>query len=770
MGRFLRGLSSNDWRVSEHWIHRDKIQYQEALFTLGNGYLGSRGFLEEDYEQAYPATYIAGVYDRSGAQSFVIVNVPNPLGIKVYVDGRKLSIREMEVVEHHRVLDMRRAMLLRRTVFMHAGREYEYESRRFFSLSDVHVGVLGISFRSLDGEVDVVVKHSIDGTTRNETQAIGEPIKHYGVTQALDLADGVSYLEARTNDLGTVIGMAAAGRMDGAEPTSGVKMRCHVGEESVTKECSFTAREGVRYQFHQYVSVYTSRETEGDIRTACLEGVTAARQKGVSRLSRDHSRAWGRRWKSCDINVGGDRLLRRALRFDMYHLLAAAPLRDMDVSIAPKALSGEWYGGHVFWDTEIFMLPFFIHTQPELARAFLMYRYRRLEQAVDCARKQNYKGALWPWESAVSGEDETPQTWINFDGTVLAVYTSQREHHIASDVIYAIYRYFQTTGDEDFMLQYGSEMVFETARFWESRVVYNGERKAYEIKQVIGPNEFQEGVDNNSYTNAMTRWTLRYASELHDWSRETHPGELQALAQKIALTAEEVDRWREIADGLLFLMGADGLIEEFEGYYQKKEIIIRVWDEHGMPAWPSEVALADVAETQLIKQADVVLLLYLLSDEFSLEAKRVNFDYYEPRTTHKSSLSVTPYGILAVELGDVEKAYKYLHHASSGDLEDIHGNTKLGVHAAASGGAWQIMIHGFVGLRVKNDTLSINPTLHESWRSIRFRTWFRGSLIEFAISESETEASLLEGKRAVDLEIYGQRMVLEPGRTVRAKG
>jgi kojibiose phosphorylase len=319
------------------------------------------------------------------------------------------------------------------------------------------------------------------------------------------------------------------------------------------------------------------------------------------------------------------------------------------------------------------------------------------------------------------------------------------------------------------MLHHGSEMIFETARFWESRVTYNEERKAYEIKLVIGPNEFQEGVDNNSYTNGLTRWMLRYAVELYDWLQKTHPDELGAIVEKIGLTAKEVGTWEEIANQLVLLMSPDGLIEEFEGYFQRENVIISGWDEHGMPAWPTEVALADVKETQLIKQGDVVLLLYLLSDEFSLETKRVNFEYYEPRTTHMSSLSIPPYAILANELGYREKAYRYLHHATESDLENIHRNTERGVHAAELGGAWQIAIHGFAGLKVRDGVLSLNPALHESWQSMRFRTWFRGKQVEFAISQDKTEASMVKGKDPVDIEIYGTRQLLNPGQTVTAK-
>ncbi|HUW95128.1 MAG TPA: glycosyl hydrolase family 65 protein, partial [Anaerolineae bacterium] len=534
-------------------------------------------------------------------------------------------------------------------------------------------------------------------------------------------------------------------------------------------EHSFRGRKGEAYRLDRYVSICTSRESEGDVEAMCLAGLEKARQRGVPAMLAEHQGAWERRWQVADISIEGDPDTLRAMRFSMYHLLISAPPEDLDASIAPKALSGEWYQGHVFWDTEIFMLPFFVYTHPQQARHLLLYRARRLEPARERAIAQGYQGALWPWESAGSGSEETPPTWINFDGSVLPVYNAAREHHIAADIVYGVHCYYLHTLDEDFMLRHGLPMVFETARFWASRVTHDSATDSYEIKLVIGPNEFQEGVDNNSYTNGMARWALRYACQLYDDFKERHPGEIQRIAGEIRLSEGEVHNWKRIADKIVLLMGADGLLEEFEGYFDKRNVTITERDEHAMPLWPAEVLLKDVKETQLIKQADVVLLLHLLSDEFSLNVKRANLEYYEPRTTHVSSLSITSYAIIASELGDTEKAYGYLHHAANSDLEDIHGNTDLGVHAAELGGTWQVLVHGLAGVRVRGDVLSVDPRLPERWRSLRFRMWFRGNLLELGMSQDCVEASMVEGREAVEMDILGQRQLLKPGGVVRAE-
>jgi len=758
----------DEWVILEEDIDEWKMRFLETIFTLGNGYLGSRGILEEGYEKGYAGTYIAGVYDQSDGQSLEIVNAPNPVSVEVFVNGRKLSKDHMEVAEHRRILDMQKAVLQRRTIFAHSAGRCEYQSMRFFSLRDIHIGVMTFSLRLLDSGAYVTVRQAIDGSTRNEIQAVGEPIKHYSVTYASELANGVSYLEAKTNDLGTLIGLATACEMKGADPNSGVTVESYTEGESVVQEFSFRAVKGKNYRFNNYISIYTSRELKQRPRMACIGEAQVAIRRGVSCLLKRHVRAWARRWSYSDINIEGDSLIQKALRFDMYHLLIAAASQDIDASIAAKTLSGEWYKGHVFWDTEIYVLPFFTYTQPRLARNLLMYRYRRLEQARRGAQTQGYRGALWPWESAASGKDETPQTWLNFDGTVIPVYNSTREHHIAGDVSYGVLSYYEASGDEDFMLDYGAEMIFEAARFWASRVTYDSTRERYEITEVIGPNEFQESVDNNSYTNYLAKWVLRSGSELYHHLQNKHPRKLRTIAAKIALQKQEINIWKELAEKVIFLTDAKGLIEEFEGYLRKKDVAIDQWDENGMPLWPSAVNLAEAKDTQLVKQADVLLLLHLFPNDFSLDTKRTNFEYYEKRTTHKSSLSIPSYAVIALELGEVEKAYRYLALAANSDLHDVYHNTECGAHAAALGGAWQIVVHGLGGVRLKNGVLSVNPTVPNHWHKMRFRVCFKDSLIEFAVSDSEAEATMLGGRKAVVVELCGKRHSLYRGQKIRA--
>ncbi|MFA5384439.1 MAG: hypothetical protein WC364_07210 [Eubacteriales bacterium] len=772
----MYNISKDDWIISEEGFDKQKTGFWETIFTLGNGYLGSRGVLEESFENGYPGNYLAGIYDQAGSQPFEIVNAPNPLRTEIYINGGRLSVNEMKIAEHRRVLDLKKAVLHRRTVFQNDQGRYEYESARFFSLKDFHAAVMVFSLKPLDCDAEITVKRIIDGTTENAVQAVGDPVKHYSVRDcSFHNPEGAVYLEAKTINSGQSIGMAADLEFSGRSTPAEVRWAVSASEEIISRECSFKAAKGKRYTFTSFISIYTSRDKERSIKKSCLESLSALKVKDAAAIFKAHCGAWGKRWANSDFLIDGEAFLQNNMRLNIYHLLIAVPPEDLDVSIPAKTLSGEWYKGHIFWDAEIFVLPFFVFTQPELAKNLLLYRYRRLKQARAKARGSGYEGAWWPWESAESGDDETPETWINYDGTVIPVHVSKREIHIAGDIIYGVVLYYLATSDREFMLRYGAEMVFETARFWATRVNYNSEKDYYEIKDVIGPNEFQECVDNNFYTNYMARWNLRYAAELYDLLAKEHPLRLNRLAKKIELKKEEIQSWREISKKIIAFIDQDGLIEEFEGYFSKKEFLIQEWDKDGMPVWPASLDLAEVKDTQLVKQADVILLIRLFATEFDGQVKKVNHDFYEKRTTHKSSLSLPSYAITALELGNIRESYKHFMQAVRADYGNLYGNTELGVHAAALGGAWQIAGYGFTGLKIKEGILSVNPVLPGEISGIRLNFWFRNALFELKVANVEEKLEVevlfvrdrIRNREGIWLEICGEKCFLSRGQKVR---
>jgi kojibiose phosphorylase len=388
-------------------------------------------------------------------------------------------------------------------------------------------------------------------------------------------------------------------------------------------------------------------------------------------------------------------------------------------------LTGENYKGHVFWDTEIFLLPFYILTHPPTARALLMYRYHTLPAAREKASTLGYRGALFAWESADDGRETTPSAVVTPDGTVVRVLSGKQEHHISADVAYAVWHYWQMSGDDEFFLTAGAELLVETARFWASRTDV-GPDGQYHIAQVIGPDEYHEGVDDNAYTNVMAQWNLERAAEIARLLEERWPARWREFHERVQLAPTEPEQWLTIAHNMY--TGFDsrtGLFEQFRGYFELESIDLRAYEPRTAPM---DVLLGRerVQRSQVIKQADVVMLLALLWDRFPAQLREVNFRYYEPRTSHGSSLSPPVHALVAARLGDTRLAEHYFREAASIDLADNMGNAAGGVHMATLGGLWQAVVLGFAGMRPRPDGLIFDPHVPESWQCLRFSVRLRG--------------------------------------------
>jgi len=740
--------SDYEWLIRERSFNPNRQAECESVFSLGNGYLGSRGVLEEMPAGSSQGTYVAGIFDKSEAETVEIVNLPGPVGFRLYADGEPVAIDQMEVTGHERVLDMRCGTLVRKTSYRSKKSGlYEYRSLRAFSAADEHIMLMRVHFIALGADVDILVESSIDGSTLNIRKEMGTEVAHYSVAEA-DQAGSICYLVAKLNDSGRSVAYAAnisVGCGDSGEVVDGVVRTSEFSNGKLTESVRFKARKGTHYTFEKIVSIYTSRdvprEDTRNIRNVAVDALKQSLGTGFDEMLAAHTDVWDESWSAADIVIDGDPGAMKALRFNLYHLMIAGNRSDDQVSIAPKALTSSWYNGHFFWDTELFVLPFFTFTYPGIARNLLMYRYYRLDEARKNARKQNLPGALFPWESAETGEEVTPKTWVNPEGTIIDVHTMEREHHIAGDVAYAVYQYYRATADTGFMLDYGAEIILETARFWAGRVAYNDTSGKYEIKDVIGPNEYQECVDNNAYTNYLARWNLRCGVMLYTEILNGYPDKRKILCEKIGLEQSEINEWQKIADNIEFTVLEDGMIEEFSGYFDKLNVIIEKWNERGMPIFPDAVPLERAHESQLVKQADVVLLLHLFNEDFSHDVKTVNLDYYDHRTTHESSLSPSIYTILCTEAGEVDRAYKYLKYSLYGDLSDNYSNVKHGIHAASLGGVWQAVVFGFAGVRMKRrgdgvagEILTVNPRLPENWKRLQFNLCWQGFKLEFDIS------------------------------------
>jgi kojibiose phosphorylase len=463
------------------------------------------------------------------------------------------------------------------------------------------------------------------------------------------------------------------------------------------------------------------------------EALVRATATGAAGLLARHRRAWRERWLDADVAVEGDPQAQRHLRFALYHLIIAGDPESDRASIGARSLSGPGYRGHVFWDTEIFVLPFFIWTHPRTARALLAYRHRTLPAARAKAARMGYSGALFAWESADTGEETTPEHIRLPDGTRLTILTGIQEHHIAADVAWAVWQYWLVTGDDAFVEEMGAEIIVETARFWASRAEV-GDDGRHHIAEVIGPDEYHEGVDDNAYTNLMARWNLRAGIRVCDrWPQ---------VAARLGVQPAEAEAWERVAAGLVDQYDPETkLYEQFEGFFGLEGV--RAVDLAPRPFTGEMVVGVDrLRQTQIVKQADVLMLGLLLPDEVDGEVQAANYRYYEPRTSHGSSLSPAIHALVAARVGDLDDALGYFHLAGGVDLDNRMGNAADGVHIATMGGLWQAAVFGFGGVRADGDALRIDPRLPLAWDGLAFPLQWRGTRVHVDVRADRMELDL----------------------------
>jgi trehalose/maltose hydrolase-like predicted phosphorylase len=472
-----------------------------------------------------------------------------------------------------------------------------------------------------------------------------------------------------------------------------------------------------------------------------------ARHLGWRAVLAEHEAAWASRWQCSDVEVGGDAAAQQALRFAIYHLNSAANPADERVSIGARALTGDDYHGHVFWDTEIYLLPFYILTWPQAARTLLMYRFHTLDAARTKSARMGWRGALYAWESASSGAETTPEQVIAADRQVVEILSGKEEQHISADVAYAVWQYWQATRDETFLRDAGAEILLETGRFWASRALLEADGSRH-IRDVIGPDEYHEHIDDNAFTNVMARWNIRRAIDVATLLRERWPECWKSLSSRLGLNDAELNQWRSAADTLA--TGLDpktGLFEQFAGYFALEEINLA---DYAGRSVPMDVVLGRerTQRSQVIKQADVVALLGLLPDEFVDETSTANFQYYEPRCGHGSSLSRAMHGFVAARLGYSEMALRYFRQTSAIDLADTHVAIDGGIHIAALGGIWLTAVLGFAGLSLRNDDVAIDPRLPANWSRLGFSFQWRGRRVTIMIDQVKQclRATLDEGE------------------------
>jgi trehalose/maltose hydrolase-like predicted phosphorylase len=716
------------WLLTDEGFTLAREHETESLFAIANGYIGNRGSLAEGSPLSAPATFVAGVFEQFDIPGSVpeLMVLPDWTGVRIWIDDEPLSMQQGDVLQHRRILDFRRGILWRE--WRHrdpAGRITQIVAFRLASSSDRHLLLHSVMLTPENHSSVIRFESSMDATDRAVSLLAPE-----WKARRDSARPNVLPLALRVPGRNTTVAFGLTSQMLHSARGAGCRtMRMDPGR--IMEHCEIEIEAGTQCHLHRIVSVFTSRDG-GDPFQWAMEHLRDVVTKGTESAVWAHVSAWDSHWKAADLEIEGDDSLQRALRFAAYHLISPANPDDPRVSIGARTLSGPGYKGHVFWDTETYMLPFFIFTQPPTARALLEYRYHTLDAARRKASTSGFRGAMYPWESADTGEETTPQAVIATNGEVLKVPNGEMEIHVTADIAFAIWQYWQNTGDDDFFVRYGAEIMLESARFWASRGTTENDG-FYHIRHVIGPDEYHEDVDDDAYTNLMAAWNLRHGAETVNLLRERWPDRWQELAAPPQFSDEEVSTWRTLATGMFIPFDRKTLLyEQFSGYFNKEEVDLKRYEPRSA-AMDTILGHERIQKTNIVKQADVVLATFLLWDEIGPDVRAANFRYYEPRTGHGSSLSPSVHALIAAQIGDKKSARSYLKQAAEIDLGNNMGNAAGGVHAAALGGLWQAIVFGFAGFRTQFDGVSLAPNLLSHWRRLSFPVQWRGRNLRVCI-------------------------------------
>lgn len=727
-----------EWLIEEKRFRPEKELLMETLFTLSNGYMAERGTLEEgrSYPEVkqYPGTYAAGVFDRYNKDYQAIVNLPGLFSTLLFIRDEPVNILKGRTENHIRTLDMYRGVLLRSFLFTDSrGGRTEFTVTRFISRSDLHLAVLHYRIKPLNYSGPLRIENILDGNVSNiDFHVSGYQLrdeKYYFISDDHEkgergkntpgpLAGEGAFLTVRTKKSGMSVCQAVCfeAREDGEriDPATG----CRMDKLFISKHAAFEMREGREYVFLKAVSLFTSRDGVKDLSGAAFQNSLDALERGYESLLAAHAEKWERSWRAGDIRIAGAQRDQKSVRFNLFHLMQMGNKNDPRVNIGSRGLTSEMHYGNCFWDTEIFILPFFIYTDPDTARSLVKYRYLTLPEARKKARALWAQGAQYPWMSSYPGKEQADY----WEYANIAI-------HIVSDVARGVMNYYTATGDRRFMERYGLEIMIETARFWASRVDTGDAAGKYVINTVKGPNEYDGVVNNNTYTNFSARWNLLEAARMTELVKKETPASFRRLARKLRLKTGEVRLWKRIAQGLFinYDRKKDLYIED-DIILSKRPVDIRKMKPGKKITTERGIAWDTILRHRVVKQADVLLMMLLHRRDFTLRQLRNAWKFYEPMTLHDSSLSYNTHSIIASELGYGKTAYDYFLKTSRLDIDDEMENTFLGIHAANAGGTWQCVLFGFCGMRADGPLMSFTPRLPDAWKSAAFRILFQKNL------------------------------------------
>ncbi len=772
---------TDEWRLVETRFNGDDLGRTESLFSVGNGYLGMRGNYSESRDAHVEGTYINGFHETwpilhaEEAYGFArvgqtIINAPDAKVIRLYVDDEPLQMSVADLLEYERALDFRSGLLSRELVWRTpGGKRVRLRSTRMVPLAHRHLAVLTFEVTLLNEKASVAISSQLlnrqdrtDGLVVSDVPTEVDPRKadrfdRRVLEPALHSADahtGRIRLGYRAAQSGMTVGVVADHRLETEAPYT---LRVESEDDLAKVIYQVAAEPGVPIKLTKLVSYHTSRSVPPrELIDRCERTVDRTHQEGVDHQYHEQRRWLDAFWKRCDVEIPGQPEVQQAVRWNLFALCQAAA-RAEGQGIPAKGVTGSGYGGHYFWDTEIYVMPFLTYTMPWAARNALRFRYTLLDYARTRARELSQRGALFPWRT-INGNEAS---------AYYAAGTAQ--YHIDADIAYALAQYVGATGDDDFLAREAIDILVETARLWADLGFWRDEtRRTFHIHGVTGPDEYTTVVNDNLYTNVLARFNLhRAAHEVWRIQRDD-PAAYLEVVRRTGLRDDEPEEWAACAEGLFIPYDEQVGIHPQDAHFLEREM----WDLENTSLEMRPLLLhyhpLVIYRFQVLKQADVVLALFLQGEEFTAEQKRANFDYYDPITTGDSTLSAVVQSIIAAEVGYAELALRYFYAALFVDLDDRHNNTADGVHVASTGGVWSALVGGFGGFRDHgigrgNDQLKIDPRLPASWSSLTYRVTLHGTRVRVTVRKDELELYVEHGSGPLTFNVRGELVTVQDG-------
>lgn len=759
-------IKADEWNIIEEGFDPHLNKVSESLFSIGNGRMGQRANFEEAYSgETLQGNYVAGVYYpdktrvgwwKNGYPEYFakVLNATNWIGIGIRIDGEQLDLFTCKVTAFKRVLNMQQGILSRAfTAELPNGKVVEVEALRFCSIAEDELAALRYRITPLNFEGNVIVTSFIDGDVKNQDANYDEKFWNE-VKQEQEHA--IDYLILRTKK--TEFDVCTASHTTIIYGAINQDLQAVSKDKYLGKVAEIYVKQGQPIEIYKIAANLSSQNYDKtELLAAARKKMAAAVAKGFNVLLEEQIQAWALKWKESDMVIEGDVKAQQAIRFNIFQLNQTYTGKDARLNIGPKGFTGEKYGGSTYWDTEAYCIPFYLSTAPqEVAENLLVYRYKQLDKAIENAQKLGFDegAALYPMVT-MNGEECHNEWEITFE-----------EIHRNGAIAFAIFNYIRYTGNESYLAQYGLEVLVGIARFWKQRVNWSNDKQKYVMLGVTGPNEYENNVNNNWYTNKLAAWCLRYAIEAAGVVKSQEPEKYKALLEKMQLKEEqEFADWTAVADQMYYPYDEkEQVFLQQDGFMDKEQILVK-----DLPA--SERPLNQkwswdrILRSCYIKQADVLQGMYFFEDEYDQETLKRNFNFYESRTVHESSLSPCVHSILAAKINDEEKAYEFYLRTARLDLDDYNNDTEDGLHITSMAGTWMSIVEGFAGMRARNGQLSFRPFLPKAWKSFSFNIGFRGFQLNVYITASQIRI-VNNADQALEISIFNQPYMIPNGEKV----